>query len=217
MPVDLAIEKALKDITSLNPLAAAAKAGCDFKDGKFHLKFFNRLFLIDHASGSIEESITEQKGQSLSRHLRLVLLHYLINASGAPVACEWITYRYLPGANFFESRFESMGILPLQRRFGNDLEGFRQACQKLEGDAMSRSGDAAYHFMALPRIPMGCILYLADEEMPPSVSLLFDASAPSYLPTEDLSYVGSYLAFTLIKLTPAKAESGADAKKEPCC
>lgn len=217
MIVDVAIEKAVKDIASLNPLVAADKAGCDFREEKFHLKYFNRLFLIDHASGTIEEPTTDGHGPALSRALKLVLLHYLINASGAPIAGEWITYRYLPGANFFESRFESMGILPLQRRFGKDLEGFRQACRKLGSDTMSRTGDAAYRFLAFPNVPMGCILYLADEEMPPSVTLLFDASAPNYLPTEDLSYVGSYLAFTLIKLAPNKVESAADTQGDPRC
>lgn len=216
MPADIALEKGARDIASLNPFSAAAKSGCDFREGKFHLKFFNRLFLIDHYSGIIEEPAG---GPPLSRGLKLVLLHYIINATGAPVAGEWITYRYLPGANFFEARFQSMGISPLQKRFGHDLEDFRRSCQNLGGDAMSRTGDAAYRFMALPSIPMACILYLADEEMPSSINLLFDASASNYLPTEDLSYVGSYLAFSLIKLAPApgKIKSTVDGEGAPCC
>jgi len=220
LPADVALEKAAKDIAALNPFSAAAKAGCDFRDGKFHLKFFNRLFLVDHSTGAIDEPAG---GPPLSRGLRLVFLHYIISATGAAIAGEWITYRYLPGANFFEARFQSMGISPLERRFARDLEGFRQACQKLGGDAMSRTGDASYRFMALPNIPMGCILNLADEEMPASLTLLFDASAPKYLPTEDLSYVGSYMAFALTRLAPtaktesAKAAPRAEDEGEPCC
>lgn len=216
MTADVALEKAARDIASLTPFSAAAKAGCDFKEGKFQLKFFNRLFHIVHSAGTIDEPAG---GPPLSRGLKLVLLHYIINATGAPASGEWITYRYLPGANFFETRFQSMGISPLQGRFGQDMAGFKYACQKLGGEAMSRTGDAAYRFMALPHIPMACILYLADEEMPASINLLFDASAPNYLPTEDLSYVGSYLAFALIKLSPApaKPESSKDMEGEPCC
>ena len=62
---------------------------------------------------------------------------------------------------------------------------------------MSRSGDAAFRFLALPKIPMGCILYLGDEEVPASINMLFDAAAPHYLPTEDLSYLGIYLSQAL--------------------
>lgn len=220
MPTDIALEKATADLSSLSPFIAAAKAGCDFKEGKFHLPFFNRLFLVDHSSSTIKENIS---GPPLSRHLKLVLLHYLIKASGAPVAGDWITYRYLPGANFFEARFQSMGILPLQRRFGQDIEGFREACCRLGGDAMSRTGDASYRFKAFPNIPMACILYLGDEDVESSINLLFDAASPNYLPTEDLSYVGSYLAFTLIKLAlarvtgKAKDSSAGDNQGEPCC
>lgn len=214
MPVDVALEKAVKDLAALSPIIAANKAGCDFREGKFYLKFFNRLFLIEYPGGIILEP---GNGPPSSRALKLVLLHYLINASGLPEAAEWITYRYLPGANFFESRFESMGILPLQRRFGRDLEGFRYACEELGGIAMSRTGDAAYRFLALPRIPMACILYLGDEEMDASINLLFDASAPNYLPTEDLSYAGSYLAFTLIRLAQSKSKSSQSGNGEPCC
>lgn len=217
MPIDVALEKAVKDLAAINPFVAAAKAGCDFREGKFHLKFFNRLFRIDHSSGSIGESTSDGQGTPLSRALKLVLLHYLINANGAQVAGEWITYRYLPGANFFESRFQSMGILPLQRRFGHDIEGFRQACRKLGGDAMSRTGDASYRFLALPGIPMACILNLGDEDIESSVSLLFDAASPNYLPTEDLSYAGSYLAFTLIKLAPGKGKSVEDEQGDSSC
>ena len=62
---------------------------------------------------------------------------------------------------------------------------------------MSRTGDAAYYFLAFPRVPVACLLYLGDEEVSPSVSVLFDASAPHYLPTEDLSHVGMHLSQVL--------------------
>ena len=64
---------------------------------------------------------------------------------------------------------------------------------------MDRTGDAAFWFMAFPRLRMGCILYAADEEMPPSVNILFDKAAGSYLATEDLSAVGGYLSSALIR------------------
>jgi len=87
----------------------------------------------------------------------------------------------------------SMAIGPLTKGFGNDLEGFKRAGTILGGEPITRTGDAGFRFLALPRIPMACILYLGDEEVQSSVNVLFDASAPAYLPTEDLSIVGTYL------------------------
>ena len=63
---------------------------------------------------------------------------------------------------------------------------------------MSRSGDAAFRFLALPKIPVGCILYLGDEDVNPSVTVLFDSAASHYLPTEDLSLLGTYMTTALI-------------------
>ena len=40
---------------------------------------------------------------------------------------------------------------------------------------------------------MGCILYLGDEEMSPSITVLFDEAASHYLPTEDLTILASLL------------------------
>jgi hypothetical protein len=47
---------------------------------------------------------------------------------------------------------------------------------------------------------MACIFYQGEEGIPSSVNILFDASAPEYLPTEDLSLVGVYLVNALKKV-----------------
>ncbi len=59
-------------------------------------------------------------------------------------------------------------------------------------------GDAAYAFDVLPRIRLAMAVYLGDEELPPAVRLLYDASAGHYLPTEDLAVLGGMLVGRLI-------------------
>lgn len=190
MPQSVAIEMALKEFGCVAPYVTAARSGTEFAQGKFRVQFFNRTFLISHPEGHIEPA--DGKGP-YPGWLHLVILHYLLGADGRAVADEWITYRQLPGATFFETRFVNMASAPLTRRFGGDIEGFRRAGLALGGEPISRTGDAGFRFLALPRIPMACVLYLGDEEVQPSVSVFFDASASAYLPTEDLSLVGSYL------------------------
>lgn len=190
MAYDVALNKAREDFKGFSPYVAASKSGTDFSEGKFRVKFFNRTFLIGHPDGGVEEV---GNGENISQQLQVLLLHYLTQADGTPVADKWIAYRNLPGAAFFAKRFMSMAIDPLTRAFGNDIEGFKRGGLALGGEPMTRTGDAAFRFLALPRIPVACILYLGDEEVQPSVNVLFDASAPSYLPTEDLSLLGTYL------------------------
>jgi hypothetical protein len=46
---------------------------------------------------------------------------------------------------------------------------------------------------------MACIYYQGEEGIPSSVNILFDAAAPEYLPTEDLSLLGVYLVNAMRK------------------
>ncbi|MFC1962614.1 DUF3786 domain-containing protein [Chloroflexota bacterium] len=199
MTLDIALEKALADVRKLSPFVAAAMAGCDFSRGSFHLKFFNRSFLIHHPQVKVEE---ENSTAPTPQWLQVILLHYLLTADGAAIEDQWITYRYLPGTALFEQRFYDMALKSLLRSFGQDLPAFQRSALSLGGEATSRTGDAAFKFLALPHIPMACILYLGDDEVASSINVLFDASAPHYLPTEDLSYLGWALSHFLINKTP---------------
>ncbi len=185
-----ALEKALEDFGGLRPFVAAAKGGVDFADGKFIIPFFNRVFTLSYPEGEIGEADGEQ---GYPKYLRVLLMHYLSQADGTGVADTWIAYRQLPGANFFEQRFNNMCIDPLTQAFGEDIEGFKRGGEALGGESITRTGDAAFRFKALPKVIMACILYLGDEEVQPAVNVLFDASAIAYLPTEDLSLLGVYL------------------------
>ncbi|MBF8265635.1 MAG: hypothetical protein HW384_1499, partial [Dehalococcoidia bacterium] len=196
MPLDTGLDLAWQELQNLSPYVVGAKSGADFKEGRFHLPFFNRTILIPMPRGKV----TDDKSNPLPPWLELLILHYLVTADGTPEADQWITYRQLPGAALFESRFNNMAIRSLLQAFGNDLEGFHKAGEAMGGIPMSRTGDASFRFLALPQLPMAVILYLGDEEVSPSVNVLFDANAPHYLPTEDLSYLGVYLGMTMRNL-----------------
>lgn len=193
MPLDDALSLVLQQFAASSPFVLAAKSGCDYDGRFFKIPFFNREYRL-----SFPEA--EAEGLHLPQWLRLVFLHYLTNSSGVPISGEWITYRYLPGAQLFEGRFYNMAVRPLVRTFGHDLEGFKKACEALGGTFMDRLGDAAFRFMALPKFPMACIIYKGDEEVPPSGNILFDASAPHYLSTEEAAYLGEYLVESLRRL-----------------
>lgn len=194
MGLDDAYQKAQEDIARVSPYVVASKSGAIFDGERFILPFFQRTFSIQFPDVKVEELESQTPPQ---RWIEVLLLHYLLHADGTPMSGMWITYRHLPDAFLFEQRFTSMAIRPLIDSFGNNADGFHRAATYIGGTPMSRSGDAAFRFLAFPKIPMGCILYLGDEEVSSSFNILFDAVAPHYLPTEDLSYLGLYLSITL--------------------
>lgn len=194
MGLDDAYQKAQEDIARVSPYVVASMSGASFDGERFILPFFQRTFSIQFPDVKVEELESQTPPQ---RWIEVLLLHYLLHADGTPMSGMWIAYRNLSDVRLFEQRFTNMAIRPLVDGFGNDAEGFRHAAISMGGTPMSRSGDAAFRFLAFPKIPVGCILYLGDEEVSSSFNILFDAVAPHYLPTEDLSYLGLYLSTAL--------------------
>lgn len=199
MYMEESYSKAIEDIAIVNPAVVAANSGAIYEHNYFQLRFFSRSFIIHYPSGQIQENGVNEPPPLWQQ---IIILHYLLHAKAIPIADSWINYRDLPGASLFEMRFRKMAIDPLLKVYGNNANSLKEAGTILGGMQITRTGDAAFRFMALPRLPVACILYLGEEEIPPSVNILFDASASSYLPTEDLSYVGMYLSIALIKTKP---------------
>jgi hypothetical protein len=196
MANDEALQRAIEEMKGITPYAVASKSGTDFDGKRFRIPFFNRIFLVHHPEVKITE---EGKSVPVPQYIEIILLHYLLQSKGMAVADEWIAYRQLPGASLFQTRFIQMAMKPLLSAFENNLEGFKKAGSAVGGTPITRTGDAAFKFMALPKIPMACIYYQGEEGIPSSVNMLFDATAPEYLPTEDLSLLGVYLVNAMRK------------------
>jgi hypothetical protein len=71
----------------------------------------------------------------------------------------------------------------LIERFGTAPEKFLDVGIVLGGSRIAY-GDVAIEFLALPRIPVGCVLWAEDEEFPARVTFLFDSSIHAHLPLD---------------------------------
>ena len=194
MSLDDAYGKALESMAQIEPRAAASMSGVVFDGEVFAIPVFNRVYTIRLPRCEVSEA---GANASTPKMLVILLMHYLTQADGAPVANNWIAYRDLPGARLFEQKFANLVSRPMIEHFGNNIDGFRQSALAVGGQLMEGKGDAAFRFKALPRVLIATIFYCGEEGIPPSISILFDASAPHYLPTDDLvalaSFLGSFL------------------------
>lgn len=57
----------------------------------------------------------------------------------------------------------------------------------------------AYAFQPLPCIRLAAVMWPGDEELSARASVLFDASASHYMPTDGLALLGAGLARRLIR------------------
>jgi hypothetical protein len=126
-----------------------------------------------------------------------LILHYLLNASGDPLTGQSIDFRQVPEGGFYWSAFVSRAKKPLLETFGQDLALYSEVAATLGGEPLSL-GDAAARYLALPRFPITHVLWGGDEEFPPEASILFDATAPGYLPTEDIAAIAGASVYRLM-------------------
>jgi len=193
-----ALHKAYKDLRKLDPYIASYKAACDFRPEEEGGRFLIRFFGDDYVVRFPEISVHTDDGREPDVATRLIILHYLIHADGAPPADQWIAFRELPSGRVYDSAFQGRSSLRLVRTFGMDEKGFTAAANALGGDPLT-FGDASFMFRLLPRVSMAVILHLGDEEFGPNVTALFDAAASHSRPIEDLAVLGGMLASKLIK------------------
>lgn len=201
-----AITKAVEELQNIDPRQAALRSGGEYHEisstrGTINLPFFGQDYLIRVPEYTVEKPDTEQKSfndQEIIVIIRVLLLHYLLNADGTPLAQSWSTLGQFPGGQSYEAVLRTRASQPLEEAFGSNSERYRAAAEATGGERISL-GDVSYSFDILPRLRLAPVLYVADEEFPCSVDILFDAAAGNYLPTYDLTIVAAILAERLTK------------------
>ena len=195
-----ALEKATGELQSLDPWLVALRSDTKYTmltdaSSQIEVRFWEKDYIVRHPEISIEEVGT---GQESPIAIKILILHYLINADGTPLADSWIAFRELPDGRVYDAAFRRRARLRLAQAFGSDLDGFVAAGKALGGVRLTY-GDTSFHFPMFPRLRLAAVLYLEDDEFPASANVLFDAAASHYLPTEDLAVLGGMLAGRLIK------------------
>lgn len=129
---------------------------------------------------------------------QILILHYLNSAEGLPLSHQWISFKELPSGQIYINPFYNRAIRPLIMQFGEDPEQLIAAGRALGGEK-SKFGDASVTIPVFPMVPVTYVLWAGDDEFPPSGTILFDASAPHYLPIEDYVVIAGLVVSELKK------------------
>ena len=188
---------ACASIKGMNLEEKAKKAGAEYRKGKegesIIIHFFSDAYHIRFPQ--LEFYSPSKKVVSLVT--RILLLHYLIRADGNPLSGKWVAYKEIPGGLLYAGVFARRVTEPLQRKFGKSARSFMEAGLRL-GAKPVEVGDASIILDTFPYVPLQFVLWEGDEEFPPSVQLLFDASVEHYLTLEDIVVLGQVTAGRLI-------------------
>ena len=146
------------------------------------VRFLNRDLVVDIAQRCLKTSSAGSWETIEDPFLELMTLVYLLNAADDSVANEMIGVQDLKEAHFFQGP-HALPVDFLLKRYGSDLEGFKQAALKLDGKPLDMA-DAAFRFRPFPKIPLYYLLREGDKEFQPSLSILFDRTIECHLPAD---------------------------------
>jgi hypothetical protein len=191
-------ELACDELARLDPGEQGRNAGVAFRGahggGTFEVPYFDEVLTIKVPGFSFRSS----KDANVTLVSRIIVLHYLARATGAPLQGEQVSYEDIPGARHYLPVFETRVTKPLATAFGYNRDAFREAGIALGGKE-EEYGDVSFTLFVFPKVPVTFILWEGDEEFPPSVRTLFDPSLPGYLSLEDIVVLSKLAASRIIK------------------
>jgi hypothetical protein len=154
---------AMCNLTLFNPVSS----------GQAVFRFLNEDIMVDIENCCLKRKTGDQWAVSDDPLLELVTVMYLINVTDIyPLGKDIVGVKDLKEGHFFQGP-HALRTDPLLKRYGSDLNGFRQAAGYLGGESKDMA-DAAYKLSPYPRISLYFLLWQGDEEFPPQATVLLD-------------------------------------------
>ncbi|MBP1747031.1 MAG: hypothetical protein H6Q54_1646 [Deltaproteobacteria bacterium] len=191
---DMACEELLRSDVQERCEAAGISCKGTSRDSTIAIPFFDEVITFSTPGFSFKSS----KDANVTLVSKIILLHYLISASGAKLGGELIPYEDILGLRHYFPVYEKRVLKPLQTAFGNDRYAFLEAGLSL-GAIQQEYADASFTLQVLPRIPITFILWEGDAEFPPLLRTLFDPTIPGYLPLEDIVVISKLATTRILK------------------
>lgn len=111
-------------------------------------------------------------------------------------------YKDLPGSMPYHGAFRANSEIILVPYVKKIHESAERILDILDGrkDEDLQAGDFSFVVLPLPKIALGYIFYLPDDEFPASVTCLISAGAPSFMPLDGLADVAEYCSKKIIQI-----------------
>ncbi|MBP7738720.1 MAG: DUF3786 domain-containing protein [Spirochaetes bacterium] len=159
------------------------------------LPFIGESLLVTHPDITV---IHRDGDKEVPMWEKILALHYLVRANGAPARCDQVTFKQLEGGLGYYPAFERRSITPLLEAFGNDMDRLMET-GLAAGGIRSSLGDHGLLFRAFPKVDVTFLFWKGDDEFPPSGSVVFDSSISGYLSTEDVAVLCNMIAVRILK------------------
>ncbi len=201
------LKAARNDWEGTDFLEIAKRTGGKLEEGWILLPYLVHTLKINTRTLEISFSGSSRK---VDPRLEILTLHYLkdaknvvpsgrLRAIASATERRIISFKEVPhGMNYYPS-FHSRTEKVLLREFKDDLNSFKNICEKFGGEHCGE-GDMCYKIKVFPLLSLNFVVWKGDEEFPPNVSILFDETCSHYLPAEDLAILGELICEEIVSL-----------------
>jgi hypothetical protein len=191
------VEEAKEALQQREPSKLVMYSGCgQDADGDFRLPFFWQEYVISSQDFAVRRA---EDGEEPSSFVQSLILTYMVTADGTTPSGRWIGFRELPEGMFYVQAFRGYTGIRLVRQLEGGIETFRRAAERMDSEPLEEIGDAGYAFTLLPRVHVAVVYWRGDDEFPSQARVLFEDTAPHYMPTDGLAILGSHLVGRILR------------------
>ena len=141
---------------------------------------------------------SKSTGEEINTVERITILHYLLCEIPVKETGNLISFRDFPGGSFYYEPFRARTAIPIINIINNDLDRLKKALTPYSWDHYD-AGDLGAKIHIVGNIYLYIIYWTGDDEFPPRIEVLFDASVKHVLNAEDAVAVASRICLSFIK------------------
>ncbi len=177
-----------------DPQEISARTGVLYNNGGgyFQVKFLGgeyRVgfpdFTIAPVSSDSDSGVNQYFPLAEISAARTLVIRFLLEGCKAESTGKFLTYREVPWGEVYYRQFNGRCMMRLAYSYGNRLDAFRLAMEKLGAQAIT-AGDAGYEIEVFDGYFIRFQLWGGDEEFPPSSQILFSDNFAAAFHAEDL-------------------------------
>lgn len=188
---EVAFNKAAAVLRARDPDQVNNTCGTSRDESRIILPFFNQELAIKLPK-------VEFNPPTISLYEQILILHYLTTFGKTATKGEYVSFKNLPGASFYNPTYRKRGPERILKAFGNNVEKIVEASEVL-GGSRAEYGDVSVKLDVFPKIKAIVVLYRSDDEFPPEANILYNDDIINYLPLEDIAVLSGIIAGRLKK------------------
>ena len=200
---DAPLEYYLGKFRELDPDEAVKRTGLGFDAGlsRFTFEFLGFTLYAPWPEFKLVPAAPERCPKTLCDFsAQILVLRFLLEGAYVLPSEDFKAYRDLPWGELYNLNFQNRCIKRLALSFGYKPESFEKAAESLGGVKLGL-GDVSFDLPFLGGVVCRLILWVPDDEFPPSAQILFSANTPSAFNAEDLAGAGEVVISALNEMS----------------